>query len=169
MFNSKEVPSYNCVSSQRGAIYANSVDLSSNHSMTLDGVICKACCIDVVLETLILDYNRFWLARGENSKMILHNRGKATDNCNKKRVNRYRVKETSYFYFDDSIENGTSSIIDFTDVCVLVRLTVARDISLLRASRLVCDCDGPKFCGVRLSEPMVAKATSERGSEFGLA
>ncbi|CAN4077059.1 unnamed protein product [Withania somnifera] len=45
MFNSKEVPSYN-------------VDLSSNHSMALDGVICKACCTDVVLEALILDYIR---------------------------------------------------------------------------------------------------------------
>ncbi|PHT42242.1 hypothetical protein CQW23_16267 [Capsicum baccatum] len=58
MFNSKQAPSYNGVSSQGGAIYANSVDLSSNHSMTLDGVICKACCIDVVLEALILDYIR---------------------------------------------------------------------------------------------------------------
>lgn len=58
MFNSKEVPSYNGVSSQGGAIYVNSVDLSSNHSMTLDGVICKACCIDVVLEALTLDYIR---------------------------------------------------------------------------------------------------------------
>ncbi|KAM3218232.1 hypothetical protein P3L10_022762 [Capsicum annuum] len=55
MFNSKEVPIYNGVRSQGGAIYAYSVDLSSNHSMTLDGVICKACCIDVVLHALILD------------------------------------------------------------------------------------------------------------------
>ncbi|OIT22015.1 putative phosphoinositide phosphatase sac9, partial [Nicotiana attenuata] len=34
------------------------VDLSSNHSMILDGVICKACCHDVVLDALILDYIR---------------------------------------------------------------------------------------------------------------
>lgn len=58
MVNSREVASYNGVNSQGGAIYANSVDLSSNHSMTLDGVICKACCHDVVLDALILDYIR---------------------------------------------------------------------------------------------------------------
>ncbi|XP_075075861.1 putative phosphoinositide phosphatase SAC9 isoform X2 [Nicotiana tabacum] len=58
MVNSREVASYNGVNSLGGAIYANSVDLSSNHSMILDGVICKACCHDVVLDALILDYIR---------------------------------------------------------------------------------------------------------------
>ncbi|MCD9646749.1 hypothetical protein HAX54_036906 [Datura stramonium] len=36
MFNSKEVHSYNGVISHGGSIYANSLDLSSHHSMTLD-------------------------------------------------------------------------------------------------------------------------------------
>lgn len=108
MFNSKEVPSYNGVSSQGGAIYVNSVDLSSNHSMTLDGVICRACCIDVVLEALMLDYIRVLVgqrrkARADSSAQ------KAVDHVLKFTLGDCQSTPTAY----PELLNGEESLAEF--------------------------------------------------------
>lgn len=45
----------------RGALLLNNsgeVDSSTNRSVTLDSVVCKQCCSDIVLHALILDYVR---------------------------------------------------------------------------------------------------------------
>ncbi|XP_075098514.1 putative phosphoinositide phosphatase SAC9 isoform X4 [Nicotiana tabacum] len=109
MVNSREVASYNGVNSQGGAIYANSVDLSSNHSMTLDGVICKACCHDVVLDALILDYIRVLVgqrrkARADNAaqKAVDHViRFTSRNNC--------QLTPTAYM----ELFNGEESLAEF--------------------------------------------------------
>ncbi|KAJ1396461.1 WW domain [Sesbania bispinosa] len=52
-YNSREVMNYNGASSQSGQ-----VDIPINRLLARDGIICKRCCQDVVLDTLILDYVR---------------------------------------------------------------------------------------------------------------
>lgn len=52
---SREV-SYNGVSSQSGSSHGSQIDCSSNRSVALDGVLCKQCCHEIVLNALILDY-----------------------------------------------------------------------------------------------------------------
>ncbi|KAM3750124.1 hypothetical protein ACB098_04G013800 [Castanea mollissima] len=52
---SREV-SYNGVSSQSGSSHGSQIDFSSNRSVALDGVLCKQCCHEIVLNALILDY-----------------------------------------------------------------------------------------------------------------
>ncbi|KAJ4973876.1 hypothetical protein NE237_007050 [Protea cynaroides] len=72
---SKEVPSFNGFSSQSGSSHDSQTDgLSTNRSYTVDGVICKSCCSDVVLEALIIDYVRVLIslrksARAENAAL----------------------------------------------------------------------------------------------------
>ncbi|KAL3844314.1 hypothetical protein ACJIZ3_001717 [Penstemon smallii] len=50
--NLKEVSGYNGITGQGGS------DASSNRLATIDGIICKECCHEVVLDALILDYVR---------------------------------------------------------------------------------------------------------------
>ncbi|KAG9135943.1 hypothetical protein Leryth_025787 [Lithospermum erythrorhizon] len=52
--NSREPSNYNSVASQGGV----SNDVTPNRIANLDGVICKQCCHDVVLDALVLDYIR---------------------------------------------------------------------------------------------------------------
>ncbi|KAL3635791.1 putative phosphoinositide phosphatase sac9 [Castilleja foliolosa] len=52
-YNSKDITGYNGVTSQGG-----SVDVSSNRSPALDGIICKECSPEVVLDALVLDFVR---------------------------------------------------------------------------------------------------------------
>ena len=54
----REAANYNGLSSQGGSSHGSQVDLSTNHSVTLDRVICKQCCHETILDALILDYVR---------------------------------------------------------------------------------------------------------------
>lgn len=62
--NSKDILGYNGVTSQGGY----SADASSNRSATLDGIICKRCCNEVVLQALLLDYVRVLVGQRRNSR-----------------------------------------------------------------------------------------------------
>lgn len=69
---SREVNSYNSLVSQGGSGHGSQIDISTNRSTTLDGVICKNCCHEVVLDALMLDYVRVLIslrrrARAENA------------------------------------------------------------------------------------------------------
>ena len=57
-YSSREVSNYNGLSSQSGSNHGSQDDVSLNRSVALDGVICKRCCHDIVLDALILDYVR---------------------------------------------------------------------------------------------------------------
>lgn len=57
-YKSREVTNYNDFSSQGGSSHGSQVDVSTSRSLTLDGVICKQCCHEIVLDALMLDYVR---------------------------------------------------------------------------------------------------------------
>lgn len=65
-YNSKEILGYNGVTSQGGS--ARGADVSSNRSVTLDGVICKLCCDEVVLDALVLDYIRVLISQRRKAR-----------------------------------------------------------------------------------------------------
>ncbi|XP_042477726.1 probable phosphoinositide phosphatase SAC9 [Macadamia integrifolia] len=68
-FNSKEVSSANGFSSQSGSSHGSQTDcLSTNRSSTIDGVFCKSCCSDVVLDALILDYVRVLISMRRSAR-----------------------------------------------------------------------------------------------------
>ncbi|XVF29593.1 hypothetical protein REPUB_Repub15cG0135400 [Reevesia pubescens] len=54
----REAANYNGLSSQGGSSHGSQVDLSTNRSVTLDSVICKQCCHEIILDALVLDYVR---------------------------------------------------------------------------------------------------------------
>ncbi|OMP06550.1 hypothetical protein COLO4_08073 [Corchorus olitorius] len=54
----REATSYNGLSSHGGSSHGGQLDLSTNRSVTLDSVICKECCNEIILDALILDYVR---------------------------------------------------------------------------------------------------------------
>ncbi|XP_022722014.1 probable phosphoinositide phosphatase SAC9 isoform X1 [Durio zibethinus] len=54
----REAANYSGLSSQSGSSHGSQVDLSTNHSVTLDSVICKQCCHEIILDALVLDYVR---------------------------------------------------------------------------------------------------------------
>ncbi|XVE80883.1 hypothetical protein DITRI_Ditri15bG0016800 [Diplodiscus trichospermus] len=54
----REAANYNGFSSQGGSSHGGQVDLSTNRSVTLDSVICKQCCPEIILDALVLDYVR---------------------------------------------------------------------------------------------------------------
>ncbi|KZV55425.1 hypothetical protein F511_28506 [Dorcoceras hygrometricum] len=58
LYNSKETSNCNGVTNQGGSVYGYSVDASSRLTM-LDGIVCKLCCNEIVLDALLLDYIRF--------------------------------------------------------------------------------------------------------------
>lgn len=57
-YNSKDISGYNGITSQGGSAHGYSTDASSNRSAALDGIICKLCCNEFVLDALMLDYVR---------------------------------------------------------------------------------------------------------------
>ncbi|XP_010278654.1 PREDICTED: probable phosphoinositide phosphatase SAC9 [Nelumbo nucifera] len=58
-YNSREVSGFNGLSNRSGSSHGSQTDgVSTNRSTILDGVICKSCCSDIVLDALILDYVR---------------------------------------------------------------------------------------------------------------
>ncbi|GFY81280.1 sacI homology domain-containing protein [Actinidia rufa] len=67
-YNSREVSNYNGISSQGGSTHGSSADASSNRSTTMDGVICKQCCHDIVLDALTLDYIRVLISMRRSSR-----------------------------------------------------------------------------------------------------
>lgn len=67
-YNSKDVSGYNGLSSQGGSGHGYSADASSNRSATLDGIICKLCCHEVVLDALMLDYVKVLVGRRRKTR-----------------------------------------------------------------------------------------------------
>ncbi|KAG8369402.1 hypothetical protein BUALT_Bualt14G0007400 [Buddleja alternifolia] len=65
-YNSKEISSYNGVMSQGGS--GHGADASSNRLTTLDGIICKQCCNEVVLDALVLDYVRVLISHRRRTR-----------------------------------------------------------------------------------------------------
>ncbi|XP_074320101.1 putative phosphoinositide phosphatase SAC9 [Silene latifolia] len=57
-------------SGRGGSSHGSQGDLSSNNNfVTLDGVMCKQCCSDVVLDALVLDYVRVLLSSRRSSRV----------------------------------------------------------------------------------------------------
>lgn len=55
---SRDPSSYGSVQSQGGSSQGGQIDVSTNRSTTIDGIICKRCCQGIVLHALMLDYIR---------------------------------------------------------------------------------------------------------------
>nr|XP_043615771.1 probable phosphoinositide phosphatase SAC9 [Erigeron canadensis] len=55
----------------KGALLLGSYSDSLGHSVTMDGVICKLCCHDTVLDALILDYVRVLVSHRRSSRFDL--------------------------------------------------------------------------------------------------
>ncbi|XP_011091527.1 probable phosphoinositide phosphatase SAC9 isoform X2 [Sesamum indicum] len=68
-YNTKVNSSYNGVTSQGGSAHGYSADASSNRSPTLDGIICKLCCDEVVLDALMLDYIRVLISQRRRNRV----------------------------------------------------------------------------------------------------
>ncbi|KAL0305215.1 UNVERIFIED_CONTAM: putative phosphoinositide phosphatase SAC9 [Sesamum calycinum] len=51
-----------------GSAHGYSADASSNRSPTLDGIICKRCCDEVVLDALMLDYIRVLISQRRRNR-----------------------------------------------------------------------------------------------------
>ncbi|GKV29305.1 hypothetical protein SLEP1_g38242 [Rubroshorea leprosula] len=54
-YSSREATNYNSLSNQGGSSHGSQVDLSADHSMAMDDVVCKQCCQNIILEALIVD------------------------------------------------------------------------------------------------------------------
>ncbi|XP_054798081.1 LOW QUALITY PROTEIN: probable phosphoinositide phosphatase SAC9 [Prosopis cineraria] len=54
----QEIINFNGASSQSGSNYGCQVDVPLNRLLARDGIICKQCCQDIVLDALTLDYVR---------------------------------------------------------------------------------------------------------------
>ncbi|GER57598.1 sacI homology domain-containing protein / WW domain-containing protein [Striga asiatica] len=63
---SKDISGYNNITSLTSQ--GGSVDSSSNRSPALDGIICKECCPEVVLDALILDLVRVLIGQQRNNR-----------------------------------------------------------------------------------------------------
>ncbi|XP_052172812.1 probable phosphoinositide phosphatase SAC9 isoform X1 [Diospyros lotus] len=68
-YNSRELSNYNGVLSQSGSVHGSPADVSSNRSMTLDGVICKLCCHEIILDALTLDYVRVLMSTRRSARV----------------------------------------------------------------------------------------------------
>ncbi|KAM2970145.1 hypothetical protein FF2_017151 [Malus domestica] len=67
-YGSREAMSYNGVVNQGGSGHGFQVDVSTNHTVVLDSVICKRCCDDTVLDALILDYVRVLVSKRRSAR-----------------------------------------------------------------------------------------------------
>ncbi|KAM5548265.1 putative phosphoinositide phosphatase SAC9 [Rosa sericea] len=67
-YGSREATNYNGVVRQGGSSHGSQVDISTNRSVVLDGVVCKRCCHEIVLDALILDYVRVLLSMRRSSR-----------------------------------------------------------------------------------------------------
>ncbi|KAH9782879.1 putative phosphoinositide phosphatase SAC9 [Citrus sinensis] len=67
-YKSRDVTNYNGFSSQSGSSHGSQVDVSTSRSLTLDGVICKHCCHEIVLDALMLDYVRVLISLRRSSR-----------------------------------------------------------------------------------------------------
>lgn len=68
-YNSGEASNPSIANSQGGSSHGSTSDTSSNRSVTLDGVICKLCCHDIVLDALVLDYVRVLISQRRGSRV----------------------------------------------------------------------------------------------------
>lgn len=67
-YGSREATNYNGVVRQGGSSHGTQVDISTNRSVVLDGVVCKRCCHEIVLDALILDYVRVLLSMRRSAR-----------------------------------------------------------------------------------------------------
>lgn len=125
-YNSREVSNYNGASSQSGSNHGSQDDVSSNRSVALDGVICKQCCHDIVLDALILDYVRF---------LISLRRSARADSAAHKALNQV-VGSSLRDYLSDCQQavkvprhflNGEESLAEFPYACFLHSVETAAD------------------------------------------
>ncbi|EPS69230.1 hypothetical protein M569_05534, partial [Genlisea aurea] len=56
--SSKDVPGYSGVTNQGGSSHGYSLDASGIRTVSIDSIICKACCSEVVLDAILVDYVR---------------------------------------------------------------------------------------------------------------
>ena len=68
-YTSMEVTNSNGLSSQSGSNHGSQVDGCTNQSVMLDGVICKYCCNNIVLDALILDYVRVLISLRRSARV----------------------------------------------------------------------------------------------------
>ena len=61
--NLRDGTNHNGLANQGGSSYGRLVDGPTSRSVALDGVICKRCCRDIVLDALILDYLRVLISQ----------------------------------------------------------------------------------------------------------
>lgn len=67
-YGSRDASNYNGVVRQGGSSHGNQVDITTNRSVVLDGVVCKRCCNEIVLDALILDYVRVLVSMRRSSR-----------------------------------------------------------------------------------------------------
>jgi hypothetical protein len=67
-YNLREVSNLNGINSQGGSAHGTLADGSSNRSAAPDGVICKLCCHEVVLNALLLDYVRVLISQRRGAR-----------------------------------------------------------------------------------------------------
>lgn len=68
-FKSRDAMNYNGMSNQGGSSHGSQIDVSTNRSVVLDGVICKRCCHEIVLDALILDYVRVLISLHRSARV----------------------------------------------------------------------------------------------------
>ncbi|XP_004287153.1 PREDICTED: uncharacterized protein LOC101296222 [Fragaria vesca subsp. vesca] len=67
-YGSRDATNYNGVVRQGGSSHGSQVDITTNRSVVLDGVVCKRCCNEIVLDALILDYVRVLVSMRRSSR-----------------------------------------------------------------------------------------------------
>ncbi|KAH9782886.1 putative phosphoinositide phosphatase SAC9 [Citrus sinensis] len=67
-YKSRDVTNYNGFSSQSGSSHGSQVDVPTSRSLTLDGVVCKHCCHEIVLDALMLDHVRVLISLRRSSR-----------------------------------------------------------------------------------------------------
>ncbi|XP_027117809.1 probable phosphoinositide phosphatase SAC9 isoform X1 [Coffea arabica] len=67
-YNSRDASNPGSASAQGGSSHGSISDSSSNRSVSLDGIICKLCCHDIVLDALIVDYVRVLISQRRGSR-----------------------------------------------------------------------------------------------------
>ncbi|KAK4803336.1 hypothetical protein SAY86_001539 [Trapa natans] len=66
--NSRNYTGYGSGSSHGGSSQEGPADISTNRSTTLDQIICKKCCPDIVLDALMIDYIRVLISLRRSSR-----------------------------------------------------------------------------------------------------
>lgn len=66
--NSRDTSNNNVVTNQGESVHGYSADALSNQLTNLEGIMCKLCCSEIVLDALMLDYVRFLISLRRRSR-----------------------------------------------------------------------------------------------------